>query len=402
MNTHITEPARQLPVIAQYDVAVVGGGVAGIAAALAAARHGASVLLVERSYMLGGLATAGLIAIYLPLCDGHGRQVSFGIAEELLRLSVRHGLEGPSCDEWLVGGTVDQRKKRRFEVQYNPAVFAIEAEQVLKEAGVSFLYGSAVCAARTEGGRITHLIVENKSGRSAIACGRVIDATGDADVCLLSGEKTVEFTRGNRPAYWYYATENGANRLKTVGSCDDPKNLQPDAPILTDDPDRYWGCDAQTLTDLTLRCHRSLLEHFLRSGPVSPQHSLSTIATTPQIRMSRRLDGVSTPDETAVHREFADSVGLFSDWRKPGPVYELPFSCMRGTRVVNLLAVGRCLSVTDALWDVTRVIPVCAVSGQAAGTAAALADDFSAIDIAALQKALGHDGVVLHESALPN
>ena len=77
----------------QYDVAVCGGGFAGISAALAAAREGKSVVLFEKEYMLGGLGTAGLVTIYLPLCDGYGHQVSFGIAEELLKLSITYGAE---------------------------------------------------------------------------------------------------------------------------------------------------------------------------------------------------------------------------------------------------------------------------------------------------------------------
>jgi len=75
----------------ETDVVVAGGGVAGVAAALAAARSGVKVMLLERSFMLGGLATAGLVTIYLPLCDGEGRQVSFGLSEELLKLSIEHG-----------------------------------------------------------------------------------------------------------------------------------------------------------------------------------------------------------------------------------------------------------------------------------------------------------------------
>ena len=84
MTEYIREPQRQIPVSGNYDVAVVGGGVAGIAAALSSARAGAKTVLLERQFALGGLATLGLVTIYLPLCDGCGHQVSFGIAEELL------------------------------------------------------------------------------------------------------------------------------------------------------------------------------------------------------------------------------------------------------------------------------------------------------------------------------
>ena len=78
----------ETPILETHSVIVAGGGIAGIAAALAAAREGADVLLIEREFLLGGLATLGLVTIYLPLCDGRGHQVSFGIAEELFRLSI--------------------------------------------------------------------------------------------------------------------------------------------------------------------------------------------------------------------------------------------------------------------------------------------------------------------------
>ena len=141
---YLKEPERVTPILREYQTVVAGGGIAGISAALAAARNGAKTLLIEREFMLGGLATAGLVTVYLPLCDGTGRQVSFGIAEELLRLSVKHGYEGKYCPEWLDGGTREERRKKRFEVQYNPYVFAIEAEQLLTSVGVDILYGTAV------------------------------------------------------------------------------------------------------------------------------------------------------------------------------------------------------------------------------------------------------------------
>ena len=99
------------------DVCVCGGGVAGIAAALAARRAGANVLLLEKGYMLGGLATAGLVTIYLPLCDGEGEQVSFGLAEELLKLSIEHGIEDRNPVHWFSEYTKEERKNaERYEV----------------------------------------------------------------------------------------------------------------------------------------------------------------------------------------------------------------------------------------------------------------------------------------------
>ena len=121
----VAEPARETPLIDTADVVVAGGGIAGCAAALAAARNGASVLLIEKQTMLGGLATAGLITYYLPLCDGEGRQMSYGIAEEFLRLSVRHYPEADIPESWKKNGGLDPdyaeaRRAVRYETRFSP------------------------------------------------------------------------------------------------------------------------------------------------------------------------------------------------------------------------------------------------------------------------------------------
>lgn len=398
---YIIEPERKIPVKAEYDTVVAGGGIAGIAAAAAAARGGARVLLIEKQYMPGGLATAGLVTIFLPLCDGMGRQVTFGIAEELLRLSVRHGYEGKYPSAWLENGSYSEKAKQRFEVQYNPYIFAIEAEKLLKSAGVDILFGTSVCEACISGGKIRHIITENKSGRTAVALKNIIDCSGDADICRLAGENTVVFSQGNVPASWYYYVEDGENKLKMLGFSDIPDS-QKTAEQLENSKSslRFTGLEADELSNLTLYSHSVLLDDFLKKGKDTPKYSLSSIATTPQIRMTRRIDGKYTQDDTEMHKEYNDSVGLFSDWRRPGPVYELPFGALTGRKITNLLAAGRCISATDAMWDITRVIPVCALSGQAAGTAAAMTDNFDGIDINKLQDSLKLNGVVLHESEI--
>ena len=119
---HIIETIKT-EITEQYDVAVCGGGIAGIAAALAAAREGKKVVLIEKQFMLGGLATAGLITIYLPLCDGKGRQVSFGLAEELLRLSITYGFPLPMAQKIYIpkiGWTARvQEVKKTNALRYN-------------------------------------------------------------------------------------------------------------------------------------------------------------------------------------------------------------------------------------------------------------------------------------------
>ena len=394
----ITEPERQLEIREHCGVLVCGGGVAGISAALAAAREGADVLLLEREWLLGGLATLGIVTIYLPLCNGFGNQVSFGIAEELLRLSVKHGAQ-VGCEAWLNGGTDEEKRKRRYQVQFDPNLFALEAEKLLTDNGVKILYGTSVCNVKTDNGRISHVIAENRSGRFAISVDTVIDATGDAILCKLSGENTALFQQGNVPAGWYYSVKNGKIQLNAVGACDIPDS-QKSADRLNADKSsvRFGGIDGKELSELTLLSHKMTLDHFLKNGgDGTPERALAMLSGIPQIRMTRRLAGLYTMDDTEMHKEFKDSVGLFSDWRKPGPVYELPFSTLVGEKIGNLLAAGRCISVTDAMWDITRVIPVCAVSGQAAGTAAAMGGDMRKINIQELQKKLQKNGVVLHE-----
>ncbi len=397
MCARMIEPERRLEQRGRYDVVVAGGGMAGVAAALSAARQGAKVQLIEKQYMLGGLATAGLVTIYLPLCDGMGRQVSFSIAEELLRLSIRHGAEARYPSAWLGGGDLSARKSQRFQVRYNANVCAILMEQLLLENGVELLYGTAVCAAQVVDGKIRALVVENKSGRYAVGCKSVVDATGDADVACLAGAETEIFAQKNSLAGWYYFHDAAGFHLKQLGFADVvDKDRKPEDAI--ENLPKYTGLDAQELTRMTVDSHRLLLDDFLKDGPISPDHALTAISAIPQVRMTRRLSGVYTLDDAEAHKPFADSVGLIGNWRQPGPVYALPFGTLYGKEVKNLICAGRCISVTDTMWDISRVIPACAVTGEAAGAAAALTDDFTVLPVNQLHTLQTRRGVVLHDS----
>ncbi len=377
------------------DVCVAGGGVAGIAAALSAARNGADVILLEKEFILGGLATAGLITIYLPLDDGEGMQVSFGIAEELLKLSIQYGAEAKYPKAWLENGSFEEKKNGpRFEVQFNPHLFAISAEQLLLKEGVRILYGTSVCGVQKDGGRISHVIIENKSGRQGISVRTVVDATGDADVCHLAGENTAEFQQGNLLAGWYYYVNEKGLSLRQLGASDVPeeyKAKQNSPKPLIDR--RFKGLDGAELSEMVCLSHGQILDDILKRRKSGETLVPVTIPTIPQIRMTRRICGMYTMDDKEIRKDFADSCGMFSDWRKRGPSYQLPFGTLHGEKVENLIAAGRCISVTDSMWDITRVIPVCAVSGEAAGTAAAMTDNFKTLDISKLQSTLKEKGV---------
>ena len=402
---HIIEVQKKTPVMGEYDVAVIGGGIAGVSAALAAARNGARTVLLEREFALGGLATLGLVAIYLPICDGLGTQVSFGIAEELLRLSIKHGSEfycnssNPPCpDAWLDNtSSIEDKKNHRYETLFNPSLYAIECEQLLLENGVKILYGCQVCGVSMSNDKIDAVILEEKGGRKAIRAKSFVDCTGDADICALSGAPTRRHAIGNRLAAWYYC-HNGEQHQLTMNGYADSKVVK--SIEIKGHNRRYSGLDAEDISDYMIASHASAKEHFLRLGEIKNDYSMGSLPTIPQYRMTRCIEGEYKMHDTEIRKHFGDSVGLFSDWRKAGPVYELPFKSLYSARVKNLAVAGRCISSDDAMWDITRVIPVCAVSGEAAGTAAAMSDDFTALDISVLQNTLKTNGVVLHTEDL--
>lgn len=401
MQGCILERERCTDIHSTYDIAVVGGGIAGVAAALAAARQGKRVILIERMFAVGGLATLGLVTIYLPLCDGCGRQVSYGIAEELLRLSIRHGYETDYPDTWLDEcGETKGHGSQRFQVRYNAQVFAILMEQLLKKENVCILYGTLVVDVCKEGERIQALITENKDGRRVIRTGSVVDATGDADIARMAGAGTQVYEKANALAAWFYETADGRTSLHMLGAAD----------VLADDkvndiPERLEakrirGVDASEISEMMIESHARSLNVFLRNSGVSETHSLATLASIPQLRMTRRLCGAYTQDETQMHRHVEDSIGMVGDWRKRGPVYEIPLGTLYTEKVRNLAVAGRCISVTDEMWDITRVIPACAVTGQAAGTALSVDGDMTEVDIGILQQKLRESGVRLHEDEI--
>lgn len=397
---YITE-RTETKVAGEYDVAVCGGGFAGISAALAAARQGKKVVLFERQFLLGGLGTAGLITIYLPLCDGFGRQVSFGIAEELFHLSIRHGAEDFYPDNWLSENGSRTEKDKRFEVQYNPQLFAILAEKLLKDEGVEILYGTYAVGVAVKDARIEHILTESKSGRQAYRIGSVVDATGDCDIALFAGAPTDTFHQGNVLSAWYYFVGKSGYALNMLGDSDIPEEEKTEGTELKFLADkRFTGLDAGELSEMMYLSHQASYQDFLERRAEDPSLFPVTMSTIPQIRMTRKLVGEYILSDKEMHTYFEDSIGMVSDWKKRGPVYEVPFRTLYSAQIKNLICAGRCTSVNEIMWDIMRVIPCCAVTGQAAGTAAAMTDDFSGLDVRQLQEQLKKDGVVLHEQDL--
>ena len=412
----VIEPERKTEILLSCDVLVAGAGIAGMAAAIAAARNGAEVVLLEREYGLGGMATLGLVTIYLPLCDGEGHQLVFGLGEELLKLSIEHGAEAAYPKAWLENGTLEERVKNRFITQFNPHLFALRIEKLMTELGITILYGSTAVGVVKDGDRISAVLVENKSGRSAVRARSVIDCTGDADLCYLAGAPTVLYEKGNGLANWYYYFSEGRISLKMFGLADiapSRKNVAPEEKSAVVPADtamvesldaglRFSGVDGLELSRVVLAGHKKMYEDILTHKAESPDYVPTQTSFIPLVRMSRRLSGKYTMDASEEKTHMWDSIGMTGDWRKRGPAFELPFGTLYTEKVTNLLAAGRDISVTDTMWDITRVIPPCAVTGEAAGTAAALACaacdtpvDFPTLDVSALQNRLTKQGAVL-------
>lgn len=404
---YMIEEKRQIDVTADCDVLVVGGGIAGVSAAIAAARNGEKVILLEREFGLGGLATLGLIVLYLPLCDGEGTQVSYGLAEELLRLSICHGAQQNEPTHWLNPAPLAERKKSRYMTQFNPNYFALELEKLLGSLHVQILYGTVAAAVHMQGKKIDAVIVESKSGRSAITAGAVIDATGDADICKYAAAPTALYEKKNGLASWYYYdSEAGGAKLKMFGLADvvsdDPQSATKNETVSVLEQHRYTGVDSAEVSQMVLRAHEKMLDDILQCKQKDERYAPVSISSIPLLRMTRRLKGCYDLDDTQSHEYFSDSIGMIGDWRKRGPVYEIPFACLHCAEVDNLLAAGRNISVTDAMWDISRVIPACAITGEAAGTAASITKNFNDLDTAKLQDRLVRQGVILHWNDLQN
>lgn len=380
------------PVTAQFDVAVLGGGVAGCAAALACARQGRKTLLIEKMVCLGGLATAGHVVIYLPLCHGRGRKAAAGIAEEFLRLSIAQG-NGTLPEAWA-DRPLTAKTDKRYETWFNAGSFALGLEELLVQNGVTLWLDTLFCRGITAQGRCTALIVENKSGRQAVQVKAVVDASGEADGLFRMGAPTAQ--QDNFVSFWCYGAGKGKNalpqgvKLLTLGSCTG-EGLPEGTP-------KYLGTTGEAVNGFLRVCHHLAYEQIIKG--MKDEFVMASFPSMPQFRTTRRIIGAYDLSEKDVNTYFADAVGAIGDWRTPGPVYELPYRCLYSPALANVYAAGRNIGAEGDAWEVTRVIPAAAVTGQAAGTAAAMiAQSGQAaweLSVPALQTKLTEAGGLLH------
>jgi ribulose 1,5-bisphosphate synthetase/thiazole synthase len=373
----IREPERQIPVLAETDVLVIGGGPAGTAAAIASSRAGAETYLVERYNHLGGLWTGGLV---LPLLSTHAidrrkrqRQVIFGIGGEMSKRLTDLGM---SIHE--VNPVVD------------PEAAKYVLDEMIREAGVKMLYHAWASNVIMEENAIKGVFIESKSGRMAILAKVVIDCTGDGDLFHLAGEKydVMKYAIGL------------VHRLGNVDQIDKgrpgfvERNIGGPTPIKGVNWVNMWGKEEQdaldvvNLSELQMEYRRKIWESVqeIRKTPGYEDVFLLDTASQLGVRMSRILDGEYrlTLEDTMTYRSFDDVIGISGAWttmlyrgRKipasERPLWQIPYRSLIPKNTENLLVAGRCFCFERELVEDTRIIGTCLVTGQGAGAAAGLA-----------------------------
>lgn len=356
----------------KFDCIVVGGGIAGVSAAVSAARNGAKTLLIEKGINLGGLATNGLISWYEPLCDGKGNQIIYGIAEELIKLSVKYCFD--NMPEKWGGSGINSAKNERYATYFSPTVFSLALDEYVRENGVKLRLDTYSTYPVVEKGICSGVICESVGGSEFFFAKTVIDATGDASVCYRAGIPTVDGANYMSYVAQMYVTKD-SKKLETGDTCGFRRWISTGSDLSgnghPEGMKMFSGVSAEETTEFVTIGKQRLLEKIKNMDRNS--FDIMTLPQMPQYRKIRRIVG-DCDFEGIPGREYPDSIGKCGDFRPngAGKVYDIPMGALKNKAVKNIFACGRIISSPDGdAWEVARVIPVCALTGEAAGKAAA-------------------------------
>ena len=409
------EPAREIPIVREADVLIIGGGPAGLAAAIASARCGARTVLVERFGYLGGTATASLMAKingFRNQVESDSLQAVRGIAEEiLLEVKALDGLGKRPYRHKIYGGTPGQ-----LECSYtiDTETFKYVTLRMCVEAGVDLLFHSYFSTSIVEDGAAEGVLVENKSGRQALMARVVIDASGDGDVAARAGVpfwQTVGDEAKRLNDGLMYRIGFGASRPEGKIGCDFRTSSVVWGPRLGP----LNGIDADALSKAEIETRLKVFEDFAEKQERHPELADAGVLETPPmlgIRQTRFIEGEYrlTAKDAIEGRRFEDVVAI-----SPCPIiqyygyrrylehegYDIPYRCLVPRGIENLLVAGRCISSDQQPYESHRaMVPVMAI-GQAAGVAAALAAEEGVsprdIDVSDLQQELIAQGAELRK-----
>lgn len=386
----------------KYDIFVAGGGVAGVAAALQAARMGKKVLIAEKCVQLGGMATTGLVNLIVPMCNGRGTQIIKGMADEFLRLCIQYGYDNMPA-EWKNGEPGQGNTNKRLVTHFSAPIFALVLRELMDDHGVDVLFDTVVTDVEAENGHIKAAILFNKSGYTRVNAEMFIDTTGDSDLLHYAGIPTVK--RGSYHTY--------AGVTLTLDTCQKALDARDVSKLYFDTPGGnasstgknhpegmpLWdGTDGDSISEYYRVNQLELLQKLKVQN--RKERDIVILPAMHQLRTTRRIDGDYTLTEADVYRHHDTSVGAICDPSYRDHLYEVPFGILVRTGYDNILTAGRSASAAGWAWDVVRVIPPAILTGQAAGAAAAQAMDagcpVAALPIKPLQDTLAATGVDIH------
>jgi hypothetical protein len=437
------EAAREIPVHARCDVLVVGGGPSGTAAAVAAARLGADVILLERYNHLGGLSTGGLVIWIDRMTDWDGRSVIRGFAEEVFARLPKDAVAGPPREDW--GSREPQRaaywaqRTAAFHgiVTWAPTIdperLKLLSQQMVLERKVRLAYHCWAAQPIAENGALRGAVFESKAGRRAIIAQVTVDATGDGDLFARAGaacETDIEESdihhcmntawlfggvdmprwlewKAAEPQQFAAFMQRGRERLRFF---DKPFVSWRDDIALFLGPRQagYSALDVGDLTAVEVRSRELMaahLEFYRREAPGFERAYALQGAPQLGVRHSRRLVGVSKVlrAQWPAGEALADEIGVSPSLSPKFPNISIPYGCLVPLELDGLLACGRHISCDPNSHSFLREIPQCWVTGQAAGTAAALAAAHGVaprrLAVAELQETLRKQGAYLRQAA---
>ena len=444
---------RALPVGEGYDVMVCGGGPSGIPAALAARRAGLKVLLVEATQQLGGVSTSAGISILLGGRTGDNKfQCVGGIFHEITRdLVARGGALDPEAMPHEEYPPLGWRPSLATGVTFDLIPMVKLLDDKIVEADVDILFSTSLVDVHTEGDCITHAILFNKSGLSAIPVKAVIDATGDADVAARSGCEVIKgredgfmapasaiFTvdRVDQDALSKHIYQNKSPRFrKLVQSLRESGEwpIESDIFISFQSVEKgtlmintacVWnvdGTDGRSVSRGLLNGREAvyrLLEVMREYFPGFSNARIISMASALGIRETRRIVGdfVYKVEDILAARDFEDTIGFsgygwdLSDPKRPGydpakekgmtrPYTPIPYRCMVPRPVQNVICPGRAVSVERLVLGPLRVMAPCYAMGEAAGLSAVQVAEngiaFREIDVQQLRQTLRQNGAIV-------
>ena len=396
---------KKLELYGEFDVCVLGGGPAGVCAAIEAARNGASVLLCEGTGMLGGMASAALVGPFMTCYDRDGeKRVVGGLFSEIVeRMEKEAGAISPDGTDAPSVYTSFISKYHRHVTPFDSFVLQLVLDRMVNEAGVRTLLYTRFADSVTADGRIGYVVLDAPQGLIAAKAGVYIDATGNADAAAASGVETwlgSEEGLPPQPATLFFEVDNADDGAFGSFAARPEKPVKcyrmPQAGRYKVNHLRVFGvnaCDADSMTAAHMKGREQVLQSYgvLLRTPGFEQSRISQVAPVIGVRESRHIrgkymlrasdlaEGVEFPDAICrfgygmdVHAR--DGSGSYKNFRiEVAPEYTIPYRSLLPVGCDNLIVAGKTICAESQAAGAVRVIPACMAMGQAAGCAAALA-----------------------------